>query len=198
MADASERPFVIFGLPRSRTAWLAHWLAASSRWVGHDIGIECHSMGDFAEPFEHGMSGTVETGSMIAWQEIREMLDPAMVVVKRPVWQVLHSMSRLGFRPEGLVEEMLKRDALLDEISAQAGTLTVPFDELKNHVVAKRLWEHCLPGVKWEPRWYALENGLNIQIDIGQRVDQLVRARPHLEALKADFAKRELPCIGSC
>lgn len=196
---SDKRPFVVLALPRSRTAWLSHWLAYGPRWVGHDIGAECHTIHDFVIPFEHGMVGTVETGAMIAWREIKDLLDPHFVVVKRPIWQVLHSLSRFGFRPEGLVEEMLRRDAMLDEVSALPGVLTVEFDSLGDSAIAKRIWHKCLGPEPFDPQWFKLENGLNIQVDMGARIQRLSRNGDVLATLKAQLASEKSPeCLGNC
>ena len=60
------KPFLVFGLPRSRTAWLSHFLAPSPGAVGHDTGIDCKSISDFIGQFygRDRLAGTCETGAI--------------------------------------------------------------------------------------------------------------------------------------
>ena len=179
-----QAPFVIFALPRSRTAWLAHFLSYDGNWCGHDIGIECCSVGDFAIPFDKGMIGTVETGAMGAHRRIRDMMPKCkFIVIKRPVWQVLQSLLRIGI--DCPAEEMLKRDEWLDGIAADKDTLTVKFDDLKDETKIKQLFQHCL-GRPWDPEWWNTLRQINIQVDIGARVAQLQRRGPALAELKRE------------
>jgi hypothetical protein len=65
-----QHPFVIFGLPRSRTAWLAHWLGLGRGLVGHDMAIEANTAQGFLDALWQ-RAGTVETGAMRAWRLLR-------------------------------------------------------------------------------------------------------------------------------
>lgn len=192
---ARELPFVIFALPRSRTAWMGHFLSYGETRVGHDIGVECRQMTDFLVPFENGMRGTVETGSMIAWERIRELMpNVKLAVVKRPIWQVLHSLFRFGLAPQ--VEDLIRRDELLDEISEQEGTLTLQYDDLEEEASCRKLFEFCLER-PFDPEWWNLIRSINIQVNMPAKISQLQQNASHLVKLKADIVKQSFRCEGN-
>lgn len=92
------RPFVVFALPRSRTAWLAHYLGYRGTYaVGHDIAIECQQLDDFTNSYKFGMVGTVETGAIVAWRLLRhKMPQLRMMVMYRPLGEIIDSIRAKG------------------------------------------------------------------------------------------------------
>ena len=56
-------PFIIYGLPRSRTQWLSKFLGYGGRQVGHDIAIEADTVQGFVDN-RSALAGTVENGAM--------------------------------------------------------------------------------------------------------------------------------------
>lgn len=173
-------PFVVFSLPRSRSAWLSTLLGC-----GHDIGVECETPEEFVGKI--GI-GTCETGAAFAWPLIRQLLpDAPFVVVKRPVEDVCASFARLGII--GLEPEMRRRDAQLDEISAQSGVLTVGFADLRSAAVCGGVYAHCLGRSMDLASWQRLET-LNIQVDILHQMARLETNRPRIAKLKAEVARR--------
>ena len=173
--------FVVFSLPRSRSAWMSHFLSANGREVGHDIGIDCATPGDFL--FEASLGGTCETGADFAWPLIRK-LRPAIkfAVVQRPIDDVVASLARFGIGD--LDEELATRAARLDEISALPGTLTVAYHELAHFTACRDIFEFCT-GTRCESAWWRRFDEVNIQVDMVKRMAKLERNRPRIEALKA-------------
>src|ERR1700743_833304 len=106
-----SRPFVVFALPRSRTAWLAHWLSLQQD-VGHDISILCDSPEDFFRQFAEGkMRGCVETAAIDAWRLIRARMPEArFVTIRRPLGAVRVSLLKFGLDPG---PELELRDSML-------------------------------------------------------------------------------------
>jgi hypothetical protein len=191
----NRRPFVIFALPRCRTAWLSHFLSYGTHLCGHDIGIECRSVSDFLIPFANGMQGTAETGSMLAWQQIRDLMPGTkFVVIKRPIWQVMHSLLRFGLAPP--VQELIDRDDLLDVISEQKDTMTLPFDYLSTEVGCKDIFEFCLEE-PFDQEWWRLLNGINIQVQMPGRIAQLQQNAGHLAVLKESLRDTNFKCPGN-
>jgi hypothetical protein len=194
-------PFVIFALPRSRTAWMAHYLNYNRSNVGHDITIECKHPGDFFEGFERGtLRGTVETGAVLAWKLIRQRLPEAkFVVVRRPLEAVRLSLGQFGIAaPEG---ELEARDEMLGVVSKLPGSETLDYSDLCIPQVCKWLFEHCLEQT-WDPQWHETLAGINIQVDMKARVEQLVRNYADLQTLQAEMLAAirgvpgSAPCLG--
>lgn len=180
--------FLILSLPRSRSAWLAHYLNYDpSRRVGHDISIECDRIADFVESFANGLWGSVETGAVEAWRLIRTLLPQVkLVVVKRPLLDVTRSLERQGVVPR--LDELAARNVMLDELARQEGVHALSFDDLQDVNVCGWLFEHCLE-LEFDPEWYAKCSMINIQIDMNARLAQLERRADALAGLRAEIAR---------
>ena len=175
-------PFVIFGLPRSRTAWLSRWLSYQGRSVGHDIGIEADSCQGFFDQL-CCLAGTAETGAMFAHRLVRAVLpDARFVTIRRPVSDVLASLGGQGIT--GQDEEIAARDAYLDDLET-AGALRVSYAQLGDVCCCADLFEHLL-GVPFDFRWWRAANAVNVQVDMPQRLARLAERKDAITELKAE------------
>ncbi len=186
-ADRSKK-FIILALPRSRTAWLQKFLSYGGHEVGHDIAIGCSSMAEFIHKFDQ-LSGTIETGAVIAWRTIRALLpEVQIIVIKRPVEAIIQSFKSHGISSELLEKELIERAVMLNHVSAQAGVITLSFDELSDKVKCNLLFEGCT-NMEYDPDWWNELKDENIQIDIWERIQSLMENRAKTEALKRDAIK---------
>ena len=184
LPERAQRPFVILALPRSRTAWLAHWLHGEAHPVGHDTLIECASVNDFLRGFEKGLRGSVETAAVEGWRRLRAELPTVRIVtVRRPLGEVRTSLAAFGLEADA---ELAKRDAALDEVE-QAGAERIDFADLRQRGCRKWLWQHVLPEVPFDPARSDAFEGVNIQVDMPARVEQLRRRAPYATALREDL-----------
>ena len=131
---ASAAPFIVVSLPRSRSAWMAHFLAFGGRYaVGHDTLVECNSIAQFISGFRL-MAGTCETGAVLGWRIIRQVMpEVKLVTVRRPVHEVAASFARFGIP----VDEK--------ELEARAGAEREAFSALKGAHDLKMLTGGCGP-----------------------------------------------------
>lgn len=180
--------FLILSLPRSRSAWLAHYLNYDpSKRVGHDISIECDHVADFTQSFTNGLWGSVETGAVEAWRLIRVLLPQVkLIAVKRPLLDVCRSLERRGVVPR--LDELAARNVMLDELARQEGVHCLGFDDLQDVNVCGWLFEHCLE-LEFDPEWYAKCSMINVQIDMQARLAQLERRQSALAGLRAEIAR---------
>lgn len=188
MIELNDPPFIILALPRSRTAWLAHFLSYGGKKVGHDIAIECKSVADFQRAFDEGMDGTVETGAVLGWRLMRHLMPGVkLVTVRRDPRDVIKSLAKFGLPVDN--REICHRDAMLDLVAETPGSLNVLYDSLVDPQVCKVLFEFCLDlPFDWE-HWTKF-NTLNIQVDMQQRINQLYRNHAQLEKLKSEISLR--------
>ena len=176
-------PFLILALPRSRTAWLAHYLNYDpARPIGHDIGIECRTVLDFINSYRYGMIGTVETGAVIAQHLITAHV-PGLrrLVVKRPLEEIRQSLAAFGI--EAVPGQLEERYDLLNLVAREPGVEVVEFRDLGIPETGKFIFEWAL-GRAWDPDWFAKINAVNIQIDMVGRIQQLGRNAATLRELK--------------
>jgi hypothetical protein len=181
------RPFVIFSLPRSRSAWLSAFLSRPGAVTGHDIGITSDSPADFAQRLTADMAGTCETGAGFAWRLIRRLVpDVRFVVVLRPVSEVCASLARFGIT--GVEAEMQARMDCLQQIVRQPGTTTLDWTALRFERTCARLYQDCT-GHTLDFMWWRTFEHLNIQVDMVQRLRLLQSRAESIATLKATVAQ---------
>src|SRR5215469_4491325 len=181
--------FIVYCLPRSRSAWLAHFLnypfTVPRQPVAHDVAPLCKSIEGFLHAYkEEGMWGAVEIEGMIGWQVIKkEMPELKTVVMRRPLQEVYNSLVMQGYKPN--LTELGKLDAILDIISEQSGVYSIKSTDLDAPVVGKWLFEYLLEldfDFDW---WYQLSQ-TNIQINLNDVEDMRPEINARSEAFRAD------------
>lgn len=184
--------FIIYCLPRSRSAWMAHFLnypfARPLQPVAHDTAALCGSVEAFVKAYKEGMWGSVEIEGIVAWQLIRkEMPDLKTVVVRRPLQDVYNSIIKIGY--QGNLTYLAELNAMLDIIESQPNVYSIKSSDLDAPVTGKWLFEYCLEQEFDFDWWYNIQQ-LNIQIDI----DSVVKAKDEIEerynAFQADVLSR--------
>lgn len=166
-------PFVVFSLPRSRTAWLSRYLTYGPWVCGHEEVRYLRSMEDIQSWFMQPFIGSVESDAMFWWRLIERYAPGCRVlVVRRPVPDVVESLLRLGVGERGphIMNLMRKMDAKLDQITARMpNVLSVEYDELQTEEGCKRLFEHCLL-MHHDPAWWQYWIGVNVQVNVHARL----------------------------
>lgn len=166
-------PFIIYGLPRSRTFWLSRLLTYGDWTCGHDEIQHARSLQDAKAWLNLPLTGTVETAGAFWWRLVQNMRpDIKTVVVRRPVAASVDSLMRTGvaFDEPRLLRAMQQLDAKLDQVERRVpGVLSIAYDDLASEEVCARIFEHCLP-YKHDPAWFASMSALNLQINLGAQV----------------------------
>ena len=186
--------FVIFALPRSRTAWLSRFLSYGDWFCGHEELRHVRSLDDVRAWFSQGQIGTAETAGA-PWWRLLERFAPysPVVVVRRPVDEVVESLTRipgLTFDRAWLQTAMWRLDRKLDQIEARLpGVLSVRYDDLANEATCARVFEHCLPYAHDAAHWSRL-SPVNVQANMPALVKYMQAYRPALEKV-ARVAKQQ-------
>jgi len=183
-------PFLILALPRSRTAWLSHFLTYGPKVCEHDYIINCASIEEFLLAFRQGLAGSVETGAMLGWKVLRQRMPTARIVLVRRDYQEAARSLANACGEAGVVlpipyDELATRDSLLDAISQMPGVRQIRYEELSDESTCHWLFEHCLELPFDRDHWARLAS-TNIQIDMRSRIELLVHRQPQLEALRAE------------
>lgn len=180
--------FIVFSLPRSRSAWTARFLSYHRHRCGHDIATECGSLDEFTTRLTADYTGSAETGAMIGWRALRRRLpDARFAVIRRPVQQVYDSLARFGLGSQALMDELVARDAMLDELSRVRGVMSFRFADLDGMPACRDLFEHCL-GEPFDWEWWESLVGINVQVDVPARLCFLAANRERIAALKREAA----------
>jgi|KBSMisStaDraftv2_1062788.scaffolds.fasta_scaffold00169_23 hypothetical protein len=179
-------PFVIFALPRSRTAWLSQWLSYKGRRVGHDLAPHADTCQGYLDSL-WPLSGTVETGIQDAHHLLRIAMPSAkFVVIRRPVEEVNHSLAQFGVEQ---TDEMHRRSMVLDQIEA---TRSINYRDLKDVRVCADLWEYLL-DIPFDFEWWRHMDAQNIQIDVPQQLQFLAERHEPITRLKEEMASLSDP-----
>lgn len=159
--------FVVFALPRSRTAWLSRFLTYGDWICGHDELRHCRSLEDVSAWLAQPCAGTVETAAAPFWR----LLAPGtrVAVVRRPVADVVASLQALqlgAWDDASLTAAMQRLDRKLAQIAARwPDALSLTFDQLRDEAQCARLFEHCLQQPH-DHAWWAAMAPLNVQINM--------------------------------
>ena len=180
-------PFVIFALPRSRTAWLARFLTYGGWECGHDEIRHCRSLDDVRAWLGQPCTGTVETAAAPFWRLLTALRpDARVVVVRRPVPDVVASLMALNlgcFEPVTLTAAMHRLDRKLEQIERRVpGVLSVSYADLATEAGCRAVWQHCLP-LPWDPPWWDAVSAINIQINLAHCIRYYSAHAPQLTKL---------------
>lgn len=185
-----NQPFIVYALPRSRTAWLAEFLSYKDWQCGHEQAIFLRSVDDIKRLFSLPNTGAVETAAAQAWRIIHHHVpNIKAVVVRRPIDDVMRSMVNIDLQGEAyydvprLRKVMEYGNRMLDEISEQPGVLTVDFDDLSTIQGCKAIFEHCLP-YEFDRGWWEFMVDQNIQVDVLSVIRLYHENRPQIEGFK--------------
>jgi hypothetical protein len=162
MGGRAVTPFLVTGLPRSRTAWLANLLTTGTTLCYHDA----IRFGDPVEllmaPIDGvGARGIADSALCCYHDAIFACWpDAPLVIVRRPFEECVSSFA---WAARELVAESDARRALVVLQRELAGLskrphLEVPYESLSHEAGCRRVWENCQPRERWSgARWRELD-----------------------------------------
>lgn len=189
-------PFVILGLPRSRTAWLARFLTYGDWVCGHEEARHWRSLDDARTWFAQPNIGTAETAAAPFWRLLDDVApDARIVIVRRPIADVVESLMRVGeFDRAALVRQMERLERKLDQIERRRAVLSVRFEDLAHERFCKQVFEHCLPYAHDHQHYAALADQ-NVQCDMRALLRYATAYLPALTKLAAVARHRTLTAM---
>lgn len=180
--------FLILALPRSRTFWLSKFLSVGDFECGHEEARYLRTVEDAKTWLQDDSRGSCETGIAHYWRLIQE-INPniRIVVVRRPVAEVVASLMRLDMKGVGafdrelLEKRMTRLDAKLAQIARRVpGVFSVNFADLPHEETARAIFAHCLPYDFDLERWRLFERA-NLQCNMRAMVRYAISYRAALE-----------------
>jgi len=190
-------PFMIFALPRSRTAWLSAFLTYGGWQCHHETAIRARSIEQMAWFLRLPRTGVAETACALGWRLFGyHVPELQRVVVRRPVDDVVASMMRADLRGVATYDEptlralMQRQRRALDELAVQPGVLVVDYAVLDRRDACAAVFEHCLPLKLPKDRWENMRQR-NVQKDITSFILYYQRHKEAVDRFKA-AAKAEL------
>ena len=186
----STAPFIIYALPRSRTAWISAFLTYGEWMCFHDRAIYMRSMADISTFFAQPNVGTVESGVMQGWWLIHYHVPGirAAVILRSPkaAFDSMMAVDVAGvarFDEAKLWRLMTYGHRMLEQIARQPGVLRLDFADLDTSEGCQRLFTHCLP-YEWDEAWWREISTRNIQIDVKAFLTEYFSMRDEVEGFK--------------
>lgn len=192
-------PFLLLGLPRSRTAWLSRFLTYGNWFCGHDELRCMRQLEDVKSWLAQPNTGTVETAAAPFWRLALHLRpDLRIVTIRRDPDEAARSAVRAGLGDDlGLMTALMHRlDRKLGQIERRTGCRSFRFEDLAREDVCADLFEHLLPYRHDAAHWRALDQE-NVQINV-PALNRYVRAHgPQIERLGAIARQRSLALLSS-
>lgn len=175
MEIKAEHNFLILGLPRSRTAWLANLMNRGDCLCYHELS----NRGLSAPQMAHAMSigakfvGNSDPGAASVAEELLSLLPSVkVVIIKRPIEGVITSLTELF----NVSSEELPFDEFIDNTQEvferlEPNALVVNYEDLSDSKTIKKIWRYCLGEVSFPEEQYEVLRNLNVQME-----PQLIRS----------------------
>lgn len=190
-------PFIIYGLPRSRTAWLSVFLSYKEVQCFHEIAVCMRSIEDVRKFFSRPAIGTCETAAAQGRDLLRYVVPNIKeVVVLRPVEEVIDSFLKIDTADIVKYDHKLLRrnmeygDRVLRKIAKDRNVLVIEYKDLDKEETCANIFEHCLP-YRFDKEWWLSLKDDNIQADIKGVLGYYHKNRTVIEAFKR-ICKSEL------
>lgn len=174
--------FIVFALPRSRTAWLSQFLTYGDWVCGHEEIRHVRSLDDVKSWFAQPNVGTAETGAAPFWRTVAKLQpDIRVLVVRRPVAEVVESLLKIHPFDRSQIEHAVRRlDHKLDQIERRmSNVLSVRYADLADEATCARVFEHCLPYKHDSARWEVISK-INMQARMGPMLRYAAAYAPQL------------------
>lgn len=190
-------PFIIHGLGRSRTAWLAEFLTYGEWACLHEQAPKLRTMEDLKAMLAQPKHGYSETAASFGWPLILNARpDIKQVVIRRDTQDAIAAMQQ-NYERNGLEFDRAKLDAIfhrgakvLERISALPGVLTLTYADLDSEEGCRRIFEFCLP-YEWDREWWMKMRDTRVESDLIAIVSDYQQHRDDIEAFKS-LSRREL------
>lgn len=192
-------PFIITGLPRSRTAWLANLFTFGPSFCYHDILAEVSELEELPrlarlradEGFTH--VGFADSALPLQASRVMELLpDAKWILVRRPVQDAVESFlqhftaQRYTFKGERLpAPDRLPTEELFAKLDVDLRNITrslqrdqvrtIDFEALNWETPVQQLWQFILPEVPWCPHRFRLLDALSINTLPAKRALDITR-----------------------
>lgn len=151
--------YLIVGLPRSGTTWLANWLTTERSLCTHDPLYQAHySSFDYHEIFLAKAINGISCTGLWRFPEYVNNHPGKKIIIHRPIEAINASMRELSLPllDNGDVEKLENLD----------GT-HLPYEDLWNKKTAEQLWSYLIGNDFDQVRWQQLQ-AFNIQPEVSK------------------------------
>ncbi len=187
------RNFLITGLPRSRTAWMAAFMSTCRVLCRHEPLKALSSIKDMPSVMlsdNHTHVGASDSGAGLFLPWIMANMPMPVLVIERDLRDVQLSMSTIGFPIGDALEQLLCE---LRAYRNHPDVMWVAFDSLNEKRTMLKIWEHLVPGLQFDNDRFELFRELNIEAD----VDSVKQYALSHQNQQRNLLKETRLCLGS-
>lgn len=184
------QPFIVYGLPRSRTKWLSVFLTYREWVCCHETSMNMRSLVDVRRLLSQPNTGTSETAACYGRFLIKYLFPNIKeVVVFRPVDEVVNSVLNVDVSGVATYPPILLRKVMeygyrcLKKIAKDPYVLVVNYADLEKEETCRSIFEHCLP-YRFDKAWWESLKDKNIQIDAKELLRYRFKYSDEIKAFK--------------
>ena len=180
-------PFLITGLPRSRTAWLSVLCSTGQAICYHEPIGGMRDISDIEALYKSefykfvGISDST-LGFFLPW--ILKNVKPRTVIIERDMKEVMQSLFEIGLPRSNLVELLMDR---LREFKDHPLVMWVPFEALKTKRVVQKIFWHLMPNSAFDEMRYEQLEKMRIAVDVKTIFAEAKRHKDNLDSLLRDI-----------
>ncbi|HUY04996.1 MAG TPA: hypothetical protein VMV33_17090 [Rhodocyclaceae bacterium] len=181
-------PYVILGLPRCRTAWLARFLSTPERPCLHEPSRRYKDVEDLRAALADDAAAISDSMLTMRWRQIlRWRPDCRIVVVHRPVSEVVTSAAWVGLAHPNFRPLLLSLTRRIAELQAVGMVLSVPFASLAHEAVCGSVYEFCRQQPMSSSHW-RFWAGTKVEADVPQMLDEVAANMAGIRATYPELA----------
>jgi hypothetical protein len=157
----NKRNFIILSMPRSRTAWLSLYLTLAGLACEHELIAKSDSFESAISKIKSQEIGCCDTGQILRLKEIKDELNPRILIIKRDINDVKDSLSKIGIN--GVDELLSKQNDILNVASQENDTLTIQFQDIDSRI--EEIYSFLSGGLEFKKEIYDRVKDYNIQFN---------------------------------
>ena len=181
--------FLILGLPRSRTAWLANFLTTDRSFCDHDASGQATSFESVFRPLSrpYDYHGVADTGLAVLGDSLPS--DLPIVLIVRPFEEAYRSTLAVlpKHDPRTVRSSMEAVMAGLGELRPRAA-LVFPYEDLEFPSVVREIQRVCMPTIPWDPNRYELLRDLRVVVNPERCLEQF--SQDSIDWLRAGIERK--------
>lgn len=158
--------FLVTGLPRSRTAWMAAFLSTGNSICFHEPLKKLSDISELPEALRsvnHSYVGASDSGAGYFLPWIMKNSPMPILIIDRDERDVTESMQSIGYQMGNAIELLSDR---LHAAKCHPDVMWVTFDSLDNNRIMQKIWWHLMPGSAFDEERYEVFKDLKIVADI--------------------------------
>ena len=185
--NVGAKPFLITGLPRSRTAWLSVFMSGAGSICYHEPIGGIREVSDIEAIYKsdyYKFVGIADSGLGFFLDWILKNIQPRTLIVERDPAEVIESLARLGLPRTNFTELLSDR---LQPFKEHPLVMWVPYEALNMKRVMQKIYWHLMPGQPFDEERYELLAKMHIETDVEETLVQARKNKKNLDFLLRDI-----------